>query len=126
MAVAVTALAVAICAVVFGAFTQGGLPARPMLEGVDVSALEAQAATGLPSSGRARTQDLADVGVFKTGTAPGSGRKVVYGNDGSGDEVELEPVKSAARTQALYDTAGINAGAGGLISTMQRVTVCIV
>ena len=47
----------------------------------------------------------------------------MYGNDASGDDVELQPVGgSGARTQALYDTAGINTGAGGLITPMQRVT----
>ena len=124
-AVAVAALVVAVCAVVFGAAPRGGLPAYSVLEGVDISALEAQAATGLPSSGRARTQDLADAGAFETGVRSGSSRKVVYGNDGSGDEVELEPV-IGARTQSLYDTAGINAGAGGLITPMQRATVCVI
>jgi len=125
---AATGLVAAACAIMLGAAARGGLPANAVLEGVDVAALEAQAAVGLPrsSGARARTQALADVGAFGTGGVPsGGGRRVVFGNDGSGDEVELEPLRSSsARTQALYDTAGINAGAGGLVTPMQRATVC--
>lgn len=127
-AVVLAAFLVAACAVVFAGSTAGGSAGAPQLAGraalasLDVGALEAAAAAALPGAGKARTQALADTVGFAS-----SASHVVYGNDASGDEVELDPVSSAdgsgARTQALYDTAGINAGAGGLITPMQRVMV---
>ena len=94
-----------------------------MLSGLDIGALEAQAATALPGGGRARTEDLASADAF----APPSKHGVVFGNDDSGDDVEIEPMRSSsgARTQALYDTAGINAGGGGVITSLQRATVSL-
>lgn len=120
VAVAFTAFSVAACAILFA----GRAPSGVELAGIDFASLEAEAATSLPGGGgQARTQDLADTGAF--GSAPPSRRGVVYGNDASGDDVELDPISSSsgARTQALYDTAGLNAG-GGLITPMQRATVC--
>jgi hypothetical protein len=118
-AVAAVACVVAACAVAFAGSAAGASGGREsVLAGLDVAALEAAAATALPGTGRARTQALADADDFAART------HVVYGNDASGDDVELQPVGgSGARTQALYDTAGINTGAGGLITPMQRVTV---
>jgi len=127
-AVVLAAFLVAACAVVFAGSTAGGSAGAPEWAGraalvsLDVGALEAAAAAALPGVGKARTQALADTVGFAS-----SASHVVYGNDASGDEVELDPVSSGdgsgARTQALYDTAGINAGAGGLITPMQRVMV---
>lgn len=123
-AVVLAAFLVAACAVVFAGSTAGGSEwaGRAALVSLDVGALEAAAAAALPGVGKARTQALADTVGFAS-----SASHVVYGNDASGDEVELDPVSSGdgsgARTQALYDTAGINAGAGGLITPMQRVMV---
>lgn len=124
-AVAVTACLVAACAVVFAGSTVGR--GRVALSGLDIGALEAQAAAALPGVDEARTQDLASTDAFGS-SAPPSTRGVVYGNDDSGDDVELEPISSGssgARTQALYDTAGINAGGGGVISSLQRATVSL-
>ena len=126
-AVVLAAFLVAACAVVFAGSAAGGsVPpewaGRAALESIDVGALEAAAAAALPGAGKARTQALADTAGFAS-----SASNVVYGNDASGDEVELDPVSSGdgsgARTQALYDTAGINAGAGGLITPMHRIMV---
>ena len=122
VAAALTAFAVAACAVLFAGSAAGG--GTSVLAGLDIASLEAQAAAALPGR-HARTQDLAYTGAFAS-SAPSRRHGVVYGNDASGDDVELDPISSGsgARTQALYDTASINAGARGLITPMQRATVC--
>ena len=129
-AIAATAIAVAACAVVFaGGAARGsrGFAQKIELDGLNIAALEAQAASALPG-GKARTQGLADADALLPSAPPSLRKGAVYGNDASGDEVELDPISSSssssgARTQALYDTAGVNAAAGGLITTMQRATV---
>lgn len=121
VAVATTAFCVAVFAVAF-AGSSTGKGRQVGLVGLNIASLEVQASTALPIVAKARTQDLAGADAFGS-SAPPRQRGVVYGNDDNGDDVELDPAPIAARTQALYDTPGINSAGGGVITPVQRATV---
>ena len=128
VAVATTAFCVAVFAVAFAGSSTG--KGRPVgLVGLNIASLEVQASMALPIVAKARTQDLAGADAFGSSAPPRQrgNAGVVYGNDDNGDDVELDPApiaaRTQARTQALYDTPGINAGGGGVITPVQRATV---
>ncbi len=122
MAVATTAFCVAVFAVAF-AGSSTGKGRQVGLVGLNIASLEVQASTALPIVAKARTQDLAGADAFGSSAPPRWRGGVVYGNDDNGDDVELDPAPIAARTQALYDTPGINSAGGGVITPVQRATV---
>ena len=124
VAVATTAFCVAVFAVAF-AGSSTGKGRQVGLVGLNIASLEVQASTALPIVAKARTEDLASADAFGSSVPPRQrgNAGVVYGNDDNGDDVELDPAPIAARTQALYDTPGINSAGGGVITPVQRATV---